>query len=219
MLAKGTEPIEGAEAELTSLLPEGGLLAIPLTAQGAPRGVLVVPGPAPADVLDGLAEALGEALMLGRTLSRLVSSEKQYRSLFDRAPAAVLALVITPLFRSLTERSFRSTFLLVFVCLLLHDVLDLLQATDRNFWWPLSHHAVGPGESLIPTYPMQEAALFGGAYLITVLAYRLWGSSDRLKNQTNADLAPRSTLLTWLNIVMTSVVLSPVLVGRRQESG
>lgn len=75
--------------------------------------------------------------------------------------ALIISLLVTPFLIRIVGASARRTFIITFVALALHDVLDVLQATDRMLWWPLSHHAVWHGESLLPTTPLKEAIGFG----------------------------------------------------------
>jgi len=51
------------------------------------------------------------------------------------------------------------------VSLLVHDVLDLAQATDRAPWWPLTDRPIGIDLGLIPGNLLGEAAVFGGLLL------------------------------------------------------
>jgi tetratricopeptide (TPR) repeat protein len=47
------------------------------------------------------------------------------------------------------------------LAILLHDLLDLAQATDRAPWWPWSDRRVGSDLGLLPTDSVREAVVFG----------------------------------------------------------
>ena len=59
--------------------------------------------------------------------------------------------------------------------ILTHDALDLLQATDRQPWWPFSRRTVGFGDGLIPLDPVHEVVLFGAAFLVFLGGFLLFG--------------------------------------------
>jgi hypothetical protein len=86
--------------------------------------------------------------------------------------------------------SFPRAFGTALVSLLVHDVLDLAQATDRGPWWPLSDRPVGFDVGLIPTGLLREAAVFGGLLLAFLhVGARLdhgWG--DQLRHFPNDGL-------------------------------
>ncbi len=57
--------------------------------------------------------------------------------------------------------------------LLLHDLLDVLQSTDRQPWWPFSVRPLILERPLIPESPRGEALLFGGLFLAYLVVRRL----------------------------------------------
>jgi membrane-bound metal-dependent hydrolase YbcI (DUF457 family) len=87
----------------------------------------------------------------------------------------VFALGVSPAIAAVLTRlakvSFARAFVTTLISLLVHDVLDLAQATDRAPWWPLSDRPVGFDLGLIPTGLFWEAAMFGGL-LVVFLALR-----------------------------------------------
>jgi hypothetical protein len=87
--------------------------------------------------------------------------------LFAVAVSPVIAVVLM----WLASVSFLRACVTALVSLLVHDVLDLAQATDRAPWWPLSDRHVGFELGLIPTGLLHEAAVFGGL-LLAFLALR-----------------------------------------------
>lgn len=89
--------------------------------------------------------------------------------------SVLFALAVSPAIAAvlmrLTRVSFPRAFVTALLSLLVHDVLDLGQATDRAPWWPLSDRPIGVDLGLIPTGLLREAAVFGGL-LVGFLALR-----------------------------------------------
>lgn len=125
--------------------------------------------------------------------------------------AIILSLAATPALTRIVGASAYRTFVVTFVSLALHDIMDVLQATDRMLWWPFSYHAVWHEEALIPTSPVRETICFGfPCVLFLIIRYR-----RRLIQipAVNAQLVipgylPRCSLLHWwLNITVTVSLL------------
>jgi membrane-bound metal-dependent hydrolase YbcI (DUF457 family) len=57
--------------------------------------------------------------------------------------------------------------------LLLHDLMDVLQSTDRQPWWPVSSGPLILERSLIPQSPVGEAAVFAVLLVAYLLVRRL----------------------------------------------
>jgi hypothetical protein len=102
-------------------------------------------------------------LIAGWSDGRLLGHSVMFALAVSPAIAAVLV--------RLTAVSFTRAFVTALVSLLVHDVLDLAQATDRAPWWPLSDRPVGFDLGIIPMVLMGEAAMFGGL-LLAFLALR-----------------------------------------------
>lgn len=85
--------------------------------------------------------------------------------------AVAVSPAIAAVLMRLARVSFPRAFVIALVSLLVHDVLDLDQATDRAPWWPLSDRPIGVDLGLIPTGLLREAAVFGGL-LVAFLALR-----------------------------------------------
>ena len=71
----------------------------------------------------------------------------------------VSAAIAAPLSR-VAAVSFHRAFIISLVSLVIHDMLDLAQTTDRAPWWPLSERRVGFDLSPLPADPVREAAVF-----------------------------------------------------------
>jgi membrane-bound metal-dependent hydrolase YbcI (DUF457 family) len=89
--------------------------------------------------------------------------------------SAVFAVAVAPaaaaVLMRLTAVPFVRSFIVALLSLLVHDVLDVMQATDSTPWWPLSDRHVGIDLALLPTDSVHEAAMFS-ALLIVFLALR-----------------------------------------------
>jgi membrane-bound metal-dependent hydrolase YbcI (DUF457 family) len=98
------------------------------------------------------------------------------------------------------------------VSLLVHDILDLAQATDRAPWWPLSDRHVSFELGLIPTDLLREAAVFGGL-LLAFLAFRhaahRWARQSAVHPRTSGQGQVR---LVWLGRLFILAVVSAAVV-------
>jgi len=124
------------------------------------------------------------------------------------APCAVAAsLVLAPFLARFMGVSRSRMFVVVLICLLIHDVLDLFQATDRTLWWPFSDRRIGSVEPIIPTSPIEEAVLFAVLFLIAFIAHQLivWFRRDRV--QIVARATQNVSPYAWLNVAVTSIMM------------
>lgn len=129
---------------------------------------------------------------LGRLGGYIEARELGHSVLF----AVAASLVLSPVLAILTPLPLGRAFAIVLGSVLVHDVLDLLQSTDRMPWWPFSDQRVILGEGLLPTRPRRELALFGGAFGLFVAAWRL---SGRGGSSLGAWLLGGSGRLAWVN--------------------
>jgi LexA-binding, inner membrane-associated putative hydrolase len=126
--------------------------------------------------------------------------------------AAGASVVIAAVATRLAGVSFPRAFVTVLVSLLIHDVLDLGQATDRAPWWPLSDRPIGVQRGLVPTGLVPEAALFGGllvAFLALRHAWHRWVSGRAVDLPRPGEGHAR---LVWLGrAVIVAVVVAAVV--------
>ncbi len=101
------------------------------------------------DILGYILQAVGwqNAKLIGHSI---------FCALFYALPSAFLLQWLAG------QRTFRSTYCLSWLTIVLHDVLDILQSTDRQPFWPLTQTVIGFDINLIPSKPLHEAILFGG---------------------------------------------------------
>ena len=137
-----------------------------------------------------------------------ISTRNDIRVGTHAAPCAVAAsLVLAPFLARLMGISRLHMFVVVLICLLIHDVLDLLQATDRILWWPFSNRRIGNIEPIIPTSPVKEAMLFSVLVLTALVVHQLivWFRRDRVQIVIRAtqNVRPHS----WLNVAVTGIMM------------
>jgi hypothetical protein len=164
--------------------------------------VLWVPAAVTLAYLPDIVAQLG--LLAGWSDGRLLGHSVIFAVAVSPAVAAVLM--------GLTRVSFSRAFTTVLLSLLVHDILDLAQATDRAPWWPLSDRPVRFDIRLIPTDLLREAALFGGlllAFLALRHAAHRWARHRPIASGTRGG---NNTRLVWLSRgFIGGVVLSAVV--------
>jgi tetratricopeptide (TPR) repeat protein len=123
--------------------------------------------------------------------------------------AVTASLAIAALLVRLAAVSFTRAFLTSLVSLLLHDVLDLAQATDRAPWWPLFDRPMRLDLPAIPTDFLHETAVFGGLFLAFLAlrhAVRQWAGQ---KGPDPAIFCEAYSPRAWLGrIFIVAVVLA-----------
>lgn len=132
------------------------------------------------------------------------------RQITHALPSALfMSLAATPILRRIVGISPRRMFVVTFIAIALHDILDVLQATDRMLWWPFSHDVVWLGESIIPTTPRKEAIFFGvPCLLVLVLRYAMFrGKISSNDTQTSSSTSRHEGSRWWLNITVTVLLL------------
>lgn len=138
----------------------------------------------------------------------LVVTGVDVRQITHALPCAlVMALVGMRMFAQLTNTSPWRTFVCTLTALILHNLLDLLQATDRMLWWPFSRHLIGSTEPLFLLDPMQETVVFGSVSLVAVIAHALLRRTRRHGMPTDAQRKPYLPLFRWLNVATISTML------------
>ncbi|HET9313955.1 MAG TPA: metal-dependent hydrolase [Vicinamibacteria bacterium] len=89
----------------------------------------------------------------------------------------LFAVVVSPLVAAavaaVARASYRRAWLVSLGTLLLHDLMDVLQSTDRQPWWPFSSRPIVLDRPLIPASGVGEAALLGGLFLAYVVFRRV----------------------------------------------
>ena len=118
--------------------------------------------------------------------------------------ALAIAGILAPVLAHNISRSVIWTFLYVLGCVLLHDILDLLQATDYPFLWPLSHHRTLSALAILPEGLRGEALVFSGGACFAWGLRRLIQQYQRLRNnpiQTSTSTIPRGWRVNSILIV------------------
>lgn len=128
--------------------------------------------------------------------------------LFAAAGSPLVALGLT----AVGQIGYRWAWLVSLGTLLIHDVLDVLQSTDRQPWWPFSSRPLIMERPLIPESPTGEAILFGGLFLAYFLFRRI------RPRGAGAPAASRSWAVHALTIaVVLSAVATHGLRERRER--
>jgi membrane-bound metal-dependent hydrolase YbcI (DUF457 family) len=91
--------------------------------------------------------------------------------------------------------------------ILMHDGLDLLQATDRQAWWPFSSRQVGIDLMVIPGNPYEELLLFGAAFCVFSAAWITFRRRRRQARGTHARKRLQSVSATWIARTLTIAIL------------
>jgi tetratricopeptide (TPR) repeat protein len=144
----------------------------------------------------GLIAGWGDARLLGHSVMFAIVA----------SPAIAVGLM------RLAPASFARAFVTALVSILVHDVLDLAQATDRAPWWPLSYRTFGFDLGLIPTDLRREAIVFGGL-LLAFLALRQVLHRWTGQHALHPPLSARANApAVWLGrALICAVVLAAVL--------
>ena len=82
--------------------------------------------------------------------------------------AFLATVILGPLLARFTGQSVARGLAVVLGSVLGHDLLDILQSSDRMPFWPFSDRVVGPARELIPDRMIWEGLLFGAAFALVV---------------------------------------------------
>ncbi len=119
--------------------------------------------------------------------------------------AVAAALVAAPGLARLGRRGFAGGFAIALGLILSHVVLDILQGSDRRFWWPFSNAHVRLNSTLIPTSTRQEAVLFAKLFGVFIgvrwIAMQWW----RRRHPPAAGVRGRG-LAVWTGYGLTAVI-------------
>jgi hypothetical protein len=122
--------------------------------------------------------------------------------LFAAAGSAVISL---PLSR-IVSVSLRRIFAISLFSILLHDLLDLAQSTDRVPWWPISDKAVGFDLGLLPTDILYEAILFISIFVI-FLAYHHFSLRSHTRKEVGSPGTSRRSTQSWVARLTIAVII------------
>jgi membrane-bound metal-dependent hydrolase YbcI (DUF457 family) len=109
--------------------------------------------------------------------------------------AVVSSVVAAPALVALGAPSLLRGWLVALLSVLCHDLLDLLQSTDRMPLWPFSHKVMGFASGLIPGRSLAEAAIFGPLFLVFLI---VWGSRGIERLRTADPAARRRFAAGWM---------------------
>lgn len=88
-----------------------------------------------------------------------------------------------------------------------HVLLDLLQGTERQLWWPLPDSASVLDHRWIPIDPRREATLFGLAFILFVVAY--WMVRGRRgRSEVSSAAVPVTTRVVGYSVTALILVVA-----------
>jgi len=133
----------------------------------------------------------------------------------------LLALVATPAVAAVVSAaggfSYAKGLVVAGISIGLHDVLDILQSTDRQPLWPLADRPLALPRPLLPESPIGEAVVFGVLFLLYLGVARL----RRRPGAGGEGRAPRGRL-AWAGRIATAALVTLAVAthglrGRRES--
>ena len=124
--------------------------------------------------------------------------------------AVVVSVGLAPILARLTGLSRRRAFVIILVSVGLHDLLDVLQVSDRTPWWPFSGRRVGSADALLPTSLRGEGLLFGALWAAWVAGRAV---VERVRGAGRAvDVPARLGRVAWAGrgLTVTLVLLAAI---------
>lgn len=108
-------------------------------------------------------------------------------------------------------------FALAFFSILLHDALDLLQASFASPFWPISEWHVTLPRSLIPWSVSREAAGFAGLFAMFLVFRRLWSAPPRGESSPQVHAGWRRAGRVFLASILLAAGSTHGLRGLRER--
>jgi membrane-bound metal-dependent hydrolase YbcI (DUF457 family) len=132
--------------------------------------------------------------------------------------AVVASLLLAWPLSRLSRFSFAKAFALSLATLLFHDLLDLLQSTDRTPWWPISDHRISSGVTVLPVGLFWETILFGSAFALFYLLRLL----SKSKPSFSVLGCREETRFTWLvrgliGLIIVGAIFTHILRDKREH--
>ncbi len=153
----------------------------------------------------------------------LVAGWSEARAMSHSVLFAIVASgAIAPALARMVQCSPRRVFVLALVSVLVHDLLDLAQATDRMLWWPLSRRHVVLGFAPIPTEPSREALVFGFLFAVFLGCRRVAASVTAGRGPQPPPPSDPPTPLAWVGrgaivLIMLAATLTHYLRATRER--
>jgi membrane-bound metal-dependent hydrolase YbcI (DUF457 family) len=140
------------------------------------------------------------AFLAGSTHARVITHSILFAIIASAVIGSGLSLII--------DFSYLRLFFISLISTLIHDLLDLVQATDRIPFWPFSNHTVSFNLNLLPTNPYRELICFGLFLLFFLILYRILSPFKTQKEIINPG-QKRSPLwaIRASRILITTIIL------------
>lgn len=142
------------------------------------------------------------AFLAGSTHARVVT----HSILFAIIASAVIASGLS----FITDFSYLRLFFISLISILIHDLLDLAQATDRIPFWPFSNHYVSLDFNLLPTNLYRELIWFGLFLLFFLTLYRIF---SRFKTRKEIIYPAQKTSPLWAIRASRILIITIILVA------
>ncbi|MGE4092151.1 MAG: metal-dependent hydrolase [Candidatus Binatia bacterium] len=125
------------------------------------------------------------------------------------------SLLLSPVLTFLCKMTRRQAFIMVVFSLLLHDLFDVLQATDRVPWWPFSDYRVGYGLGILPRRLVPETLLFGSLFILFLLIWKWKREGDPKSSCPSLLLRSASKSQLVINGVLITSIMGAAIVTHR----
>ena len=119
-----------------------------------------------------------------------------------------------------TPFTIKQSFSLAFISITLHDILDILQSTDRQPFWPFHTTIIDHNLSIIPIDPIKELLLFTSLYCVILIYYyfrRQRNLPYREKQQPQALIQVWSARLLIIIVIASAVITHQLRSQRLHE--
>jgi len=118
--------------------------------------------------------------------------------------AIIASVIIALLLSKAASISFGPGFSISLFSILLHDLLDLAQSTDRLPLWPVTNRQIGI--HIIPTDPFLELLLFGSIF-VSFLMTRYLIIRSRMKGENDLSEPRIPVRLVWFGRIVIIVIM------------
>ena len=121
--------------------------------------------------------------------------------------ALVASTVVGLLLAKVGSLPFRMIFLISLVSIAGHDVLDFLQSTGRQPWWPILNQTTPASWQVIPHAIVTESVIFGTVFLLAVTLVAAIRRSSSHVVDVNSSTQVSSAVHSWINRLLVLTLL------------
>jgi hypothetical protein len=117
------------------------------------------------------------------------------------------SLIIAPVLMVLAKLSFCRAFLISLCSILVHDLLDLLQAPERLFLWPFSPWRPSPEYTMTHMSARDEIIVFGFIYIAALIIY-ITCFYKHNSQPHHAKTTQQQCIMWFARILLISILMS-----------